>query len=73
MKSDVEAPCSERRKHCAISGKSPISCHPSRLEGGVGVVEWTVVSGLSRRVRVYYCTLGTKSTVINFDFDSRGT
>jgi hypothetical protein len=46
---DVEAPCPASGKRGAVSGKSSISCHPSELQGGAGVVELKAVSGLSKR------------------------
>lgn len=49
MEFDVEAPCSASCKRGAVSGKSSISCHPSELQGGAGVVESTIFSGLSKR------------------------
>jgi len=49
MEFDVEAPCSKSCKHGAVSGKSSISCHPSELQGGAGVVESTAFSGQSKR------------------------
>jgi hypothetical protein len=49
MEFDVETPCSASGKRGAVSGKSSISCHPSGLQGGAGVVESKVVSGLSKR------------------------
>jgi len=49
MEFDVEAPCSVSCKRGAVPGKALISCHPSELEGGVGVVESMAASGLSKR------------------------
>jgi len=48
VESDVEAPGSASRKRGAGSGKSSISCHPSGLQGGAGVLESMAVSGLSK-------------------------
>ena len=49
MDFNVEAPCSASCKRGAVLGKSSISCHPSDLQGGAGVVESTAFSGLSKR------------------------
>jgi hypothetical protein len=49
MEFDVEAPCSASRKRGAVLGKSSISCHPSELQGGAGVVESMAVSRPSKR------------------------
>jgi len=46
---DVEAPCSASGKRSAVSGKLSISCHPSELQGGAGVVGSMAVSRLSKR------------------------
>jgi hypothetical protein len=48
MEFDVEAPCSASGNRRAVSWKSSISCHPSELQGGAGVVESMAVSGLSK-------------------------
>ena len=47
-RSCVEAPCSTSRKHRAGSRKLLISCHPSEIQGGAGVVESIGVSRLSK-------------------------
>ena len=47
-RSGVEAPCFASRKRGAGSGKSSISCHPSELRGGAGVIESMAVSRLSK-------------------------
>ena len=49
IESDVRASCSASRKRGAVSGRSSISCHPSGLEGGAGVVKSTAVFGLLKR------------------------